>query len=127
MATPLVVDITERLQPKFKKHPHKSVEVNPLGTLSDVPHGVLHVEDIRAYIHASIHEFGDSKLLDLFKNHLRDENHDLKHEYKALEDKHFIQVIGFPSFDEDEWVRYVPNQMHAEFMWLMKPFKITNQ
>jgi len=33
--------------------------------------------------------------------------------------------MWFPTFDEDEWVQYILSQIHDEFMWLLKPFKIT--
>jgi len=84
MTTPHVVFITERPQPKFKKHPHKSIQVDPLGAFSSVLNGVLHVEDIRVYIHANIDEFGDSRYVDFFEKQLMDENKELKPEYKAL-------------------------------------------
>lgn len=49
-ATPLIVDITKRAQPNFKKHPYKLMEDDPQGAFSTVPYSVLHVEDIRVYI-----------------------------------------------------------------------------
>jgi len=68
MATLNVVKIIDRPRPKFKKHPYKSLEVDPLGAFSSILHGVLHVEDVRAYIHANIEEFGESKLMDIYHN-----------------------------------------------------------
>jgi len=35
--------------------------------------------------------------------------------------------VDFPTFVEDEWVRYVLSQVHDEFMWLGQPFKITKE
>lgn len=63
MDTPLVVDITERAHPKFKKNPYKPIENNPQGAFSSVPYDVLHVEHISAYIHLNIEELGGSQLL----------------------------------------------------------------
>lgn len=93
MDTLLVVDIIDRSCPKFKKHPFKSIEEDPLGAFSSILYGVLHVEDIREYIHENIDELGSSQLSNLFMNHLRDEGYNLKAEYKVLELKNFIQFI----------------------------------
>lgn len=66
MATPLVVDITKISFPQFKKHPFKLIEIDLLGAFSSVPYVVLHVEDIRIYIHANLEEIGSSHLLNLY-------------------------------------------------------------
>lgn len=60
MDTPLILDIIERSHPKFKKDPYKYMEDDLEGEFSSVPHSVLHVEDIREYIHANIEELGGS-------------------------------------------------------------------
>lgn len=59
VATPLVVKITDWARPQFKKHPYKSME-DPNGSFSYVSYGVLHVKDIRAYIHYSIEDLGNA-------------------------------------------------------------------
>lgn len=33
--------------------------------------------------------------------------------------------MNFPSFDENEWVRYVLSRIHAKFICLDQPYKIT--
>jgi len=125
MATPNIVKISDRPHPTFKKHPYKSLEVDPLGAFSSVPHGVLHTEDIRVYIHANFEDFGESKLMDIYHKQLIDDSFEIKPQYKAIRDKHFAQCIHFPYFEEDEWVRYVLSRVHDNFLWLNKPFKIT--
>lgn len=35
--------------------------------------------------------------------------------------------MNFASFDEKEWVRYVLNKIHHEFIWLDQPYKITRE
>lgn len=56
IATPLVVDITERARPIFKKHSYKSMKNDPNGAFSSIFYGVLHVEYIRDYIYYNIEE-----------------------------------------------------------------------
>lgn len=104
MATPLVVDITERCHPKFKKHPFKSIEVDPLGAFSLVLYGVLHVKDIRAYIHENLEGLGSSRLLNLYSKKLLGNDFRIKQEYRVLEENNFVQVVKFLFFDENEWV-----------------------
>lgn len=89
IATPLVVEIKDRACPIFKKHPFKSVEDDPIGEFSYVLYGVLHNEDIRAYIHYDLEELRNVDMLDLYNKHLSDGLGNLKPEYKALQDKGF--------------------------------------
>lgn len=48
VVTPLVVEITERERPIFKRYPSKSIEDDPKGAFSSVVYGVLHKKDIRS-------------------------------------------------------------------------------
>lgn len=95
MDTLLVIDITERSHLKFKEHPFKSIEVDPLGAFSLVSYRVLHVEDNRAYIHANLEELGGSQLLNLYCNQLLGENLRLKPKYIVLEEKNFPRLSSF--------------------------------
>lgn len=63
MDTPQVVDITKRNRYKFKKHPFVSMENDPEGAFSQTPFEVLHVEDIRAYIHYKFEFVGDLEIM----------------------------------------------------------------
>lgn len=74
ISTPLVVEVKDRLHPKFKWHPYKFVDIEPLGGFSSVSYKVLHVEDIRAYVHANIEDLGTSHLLDLYTHHITKED-----------------------------------------------------
>lgn len=56
VATPLVLEIIDRTRLVFKKHLFKSIEDDLNGAFSSVSYGVLHNEDIRAYIHCNIKE-----------------------------------------------------------------------
>lgn len=104
IATPLVVDATERARPIFKKHPHKSMEDDSNGAFSSISFGVLHVEDIRVYIHCNIEELGSAQMLNLYKKHMIDGMGILKPEFKSIEEKCFVQFVHFLVFNEPEWV-----------------------
>lgn len=80
-ATPLVVEVKDRNQPLFKKQPYKSMEVNLVGAFSFVLHGVLHVDNIRAYIHCETEETITEDILDLYTNNIMDEIGNPKPEY----------------------------------------------
>lgn len=56
--TPLVVEIKNHPHPEFKKHPFKSLLDDLLGEFLSVYLGVLHIEDIREYIHCDIEDLG---------------------------------------------------------------------
>lgn len=109
----------------FKKHPYKSMEVNPIGAFSFILHKVLHVDDVRAYIHYEIEETSSKDILDLYTDNIMDEIGNPKPEFVQLQRKGFTQFVNFLIFDEKEWVRYVLNRIHVEFIWLDQPYKIT--
>lgn len=68
--TPLVVEVSERERLQFKNNPFKSIEDDPNGAFASMPHGVLHVDDVRDYIHCNIEEIGNEAILSLYNNHL---------------------------------------------------------
>lgn len=47
--TPLVIEITKRAQPDFKKNPFISMEDDPNSTFSSIPYDIFHIEDVRVY------------------------------------------------------------------------------
>lgn len=51
MDTPHLVDVADRPRLEFKRHPFKSKETDPIGALSIVPYGALHVEDVISFYH----------------------------------------------------------------------------
>lgn len=72
VATPLVVEITERARPMFKIHLFKSIEDDLEGAFFSVLYGVLHNEDIRVYIHCNIEELGIADMLSLYTKNMID-------------------------------------------------------
>lgn len=92
--TPMVVEIKNHSCPEFKKHPYKSLLDDPLGAFSSVCHGVLHTEDIRAYIHCNIEEIGNYEMSCVFTDHLIT-NNQLKPKHAQLRRKGFTQFVDF--------------------------------
>lgn len=87
--TPLVVEGKDRNCPVFKKHPYKSMEDDPVGDFSFVPHGVLHFDDKWVYIHCEIEETGTQDILDLYTHNIMEEIGSPKPEYMQLQRKGF--------------------------------------
>lgn len=90
IATPLVIEITERARHVYKKHSFKSFEDDPNRVFSYVPYGVLHNEDVREYIHYNIEELGNADMLSLYTKHMMDDFGNLIPNFKSLQDKGFI-------------------------------------
>lgn len=82
--TPLVLEVSRRERPQFKKHLVKLVEDDPNDAFSSVPYNVLHVDDVRAYIHCNIEETRKEAILSLYKKHLWDRDGSLKLKYTLL-------------------------------------------
>ena len=55
-------DISDRPRYTFKKHPFFSLLDDPIGAFLQVLKNVLHVEDIRSYIHCKIESIGDTEI-----------------------------------------------------------------
>lgn len=106
METPQVVDITKRNKYKFKKHPFISMENNPEGAFSQTPFGVLHVEDIRTYIHCKFESIGDLEIMKEM-NEVLDDQGVLKVEFTNLDNCRLITYMEQHEFSNAEWVRIV--------------------
>ena len=82
MARQEVYNVSNRPRYNFKKHPFVSLLDDPIGAFLWVPKNVLHVEDIRGYIHCKIESIGDSKIhKDLEKMWSNDLSLKPKHKY----------------------------------------------
>lgn len=126
MDTPHIVDFTVRARPKFKRHPHKSTETDPVGTLSSVPYGVLHMEDVRSYIHCKLEDLGIFAIFDQDRL-MCDKEGILKEQFRWVTDKGFHHALNFLDNFEEEHVRYVLIRIHDHFMWLDKLHNITKE
>ena len=94
MARSSIYDISDRPRYKFKKHPFISLLDDPLHAFSRVPLNVLHVEDIRSYIHCKFESVEDSDIhqeLSIFCN----EDLILKPNYAHLKDLNMVKYTFF--------------------------------
>ena len=62
MGSQEIYDGSERPRYVFKKHLFISLLDDLLGEFSQVPENVLHVEDIRSYMHCKIESIGDAEI-----------------------------------------------------------------
>lgn len=117
MDTPYLVDVTVRPHPEFKRHPFKSIETDPVRAPSGVPYGVLHVEDVRSYIHYKLEDLGIFAIFDQYRL-LCDKNGVLKEQYRRVTDKGFHHALNSIDDFEDDHVRYVLSHVHDQIIWL---------
>ena len=90
---------------------------DPLGTFSQVPENVLHVEDIRGYSHCKIESIGNSNIhKDLEKICRNDLS--LKPEFTYLERLHLIKHMFYMDFDNQDWIRIILSRIHDDLLWL---------
>lgn len=75
MATPILVNVSEKPQPKFKKYPMKIFEDDPFRSFSSIPNKVLPTKDTRAFIHGKMEEYNHVKLIDPWINKLNGDDH----------------------------------------------------
>lgn len=98
VSPPFVVEVTNRARPKFKKHPYKLMEDDLNGSFSSILYGMLHVEDIREYIHCNIEDLANVVILTLYTKHMMDGMGNLNPNFKSLQGKGFNQFMNFPIF-----------------------------
>ena len=89
--------------------------------------GVLHVEDIRLYIHCKFEIIGNKDiwkdLSEIFK-----EDKTLNPESGYLQNPNILQYMDYEEFDELEWIRIVLSRIHDQFIWVGdKPTMITKE
>ena len=86
------------------------------GAFSQTPHGVLHVEDIRAYIHGKLEIIGNTQII----RDLRDimEEGEFKSEFAKLKDLNIFQLFKFYEFDEPKWIKIILSRIHDQFIWM---------
>lgn len=118
--------MTEREKPEYKRHPYKSEETDPIGALSSVPNGVLHVEDVRSFYHCKQEDLGVAIIYEQYRS-LCNEQDRLKEQFISVVNKGFHHAINFIEDFYDKLVRFVLRSIHDQFMWLDRPHKITKE
>ena len=90
---------------------------DPLGAFLCVLENVLHVEDIRGYIHHKMESIGDvdiqKDLEKICKNDLS-----LKPEYVHLERLKLVKQMFYTDIKNEYWVRIVLSMVYDDLLWL---------
>ena len=85
-------DISDRPRYTFKKHPFVSLLDDYIGAFLQVPKNVLHVKDIRSYIHYKIERIGDVEIhIELEK--MSNNDLSLKLKYANLEPLNLVKYM----------------------------------
>lgn len=95
---------------------YKSMEDDPEGAFLQTPHGVLHVEDIRAYIHYKFEIIGIAEIIKDMSDMMEEEK--LKPKFTRLKDLNIFQMFEFYEFDEPKWIKIILSRMHDKFIWM---------
>ena len=82
-----------------------------------VPKNILHVEDIRSYIHCKIESIGYTEI---HKELERIYNNDLslKPKYAYLEQLNLVKHMFYMDFDNYEWTRIMLRRVGDDLLWL---------
>ena len=106
MENPILCDVSERPRYKFKKHPFVSLIDDPLGAFSEILPNMLHVEDVRSYIHYKFESISDG---DIHKdlNIMCNGDLTLKQDFVNLNEMNLIKYIFYIEFDNHEWSRII--------------------
>lgn len=117
MATLVIFDVAERKRYVFKKHPFKSTLDDLEGAFSRTPMGIMHVEDIHAYVYCKKEPVG----LDKIRSHLESMmNFDKKFmdEFTHLENHPIIEYATMYKFYESEWIKILLIRIHDDLFWI---------
>ena len=101
MESSIVYDISEKLRYKFKKHPFVYLLDDHLGMLSQVLLNVLHIEDIRSYIHWKFESISDNEIHHELSK-VCNGDLSLKSEYTDLEELNLVKYMFYTKFDNHE-------------------------
>lgn len=93
----MIFDFFDRSRYKFKRHLIKSCENDLKGAFLQTPYDMLHVEDIKAYIHCKYETIGDVKIYREI-DEMIDSDGNMKEEFKHLEDQSIIKITLLNEF-----------------------------
>lgn len=123
---PTVVEVVKRPRPVFQLGPKIPNQDDSIGAFSQIPKGVVYVEDPRMYIHCHIDELGDDEIKYMYKTVICDESGNVKPEHKIVETLAFTKILSISDFPKDI-IRIVLSRVHDEFFWLDSIHKITKE
>lgn len=117
MATLVVFDVTKRKRYVFKKHPFKSMLDDLEGAFSRTLMGVMHIDDIRAYIYCKKEPIG----LDRIRSHIEtmmNPNMSFKDEFTHFTNHPIIEYVTAYEFYELEWIKILLSRIHDDLFWI---------
>lgn len=127
MATPTMFDVSKRKRYIFKKHPFKLVLDDLEGAFYRAPMGVMHVEDICAYIYW----MKEPVRLDRISSHmetLMKLDMTFMDEFMHLENNPIIEYVTAYEFYESEWIKILLSKIHDDLFWIGEvPVRITTK
>ena len=111
MESQTICDVSERPRYKLNKHPFVSLIDYPLGAFSQIQPNVLHIEDVRSYMHSKFESIGDGDInKDL--NIMCSRYLTLKLEFTHLNELNLIKYIFYTEFDNHKWSRIILSRVH---------------
>lgn len=87
ISTPVVVKVSERPRPSYRKYSSKFFEDDCMGALLSIPHGVMSTKDTRMIIRVKFEEYNHVKLIDLWQKELTSDDFRVKPKYSNVVDK----------------------------------------
>ena len=125
MATPIVFDVSKKKRYIFKSHPFKSTLDDLEGAFSHTSMGVMHVEDIRAYIYCKKEPIGLDRLRAHMDTMLKPDK-TFKDEYTKWNDHPIVEYAMTYEFYEEEWIKILLRRIHDDLFWIGDvPIRIT--
>ena len=112
-----VFNVNNRPRYNFKKYPFVSLLDDPIGEFLQVLENVLHVEDIRSYIHCEIKSIGDTEIHKELEK-ICNNDLSLKPEYTYLEQLNLVKHMFYTDLDNHEWTRIILRKVHDDLLWL---------
>lgn len=117
MESQSVCDISERPRYNIKKHPFVYFIDDPLGKVSQILPNLLHIGDVRSYIHSKFKSVGDDNIhkdLGVMCNGYLS----LKYKYAYMNELNLNKYMFYMEFDNHEWTRIILSQFIEEFFWV---------
>ena len=115
MASQEVFNISNRPRYNFKKYPFVSLLDDPIGAFLQVPKNVLHVENIRIYIHCKIEIIGDVEIHKELEK-MYDNDLSLKLKYANLEPLNLVKYMFYTEFENHKWTRIILSRVHDDLL-----------
>lgn len=126
IANPTMIEVIKCPRPVFKLVPKIAKKDDSIGAFSQIPKGVVYVEDPRLYIHCHIEELSEDEIKNMYRTLICDESGNIKPEHKIVETLGFTEILSILDFPKDV-IRIVLRKVYGKFFWLDSIYKITKE